>query len=910
MKLSLSTLLRWLLSFGIALAFQDDLLKKCSQSGFCHRNRQYAKNIQESRNSHYSLDQGSLEFDTNNHTIQGFIIKSIKANQKDIKIPLPFTLDLFDGDKVRFRLDEHRSIKLGKAGINLQRYNETEHWAFDPDYIPIRQEVIAKSPTFWNKKDFTFTADRFTVTLSSQDFQINVKYDSADVLTVNSDNMLNFEHYRTLEENFENINEEEEPFNMFKDSFADSKSDSIPLGPESVALDFKFHGISNLYGIAEHADSLRLRDTSNIDPYRLYNVDVFQYKLNSTLPMYGSIPFVVGIKESLSIGLFWMNPSDTWIDIQYGHSDSSTHWMSESGIIDFIVIVQETPKLVTESYVNITGKPMLPLLSSVGYHQCRWNYNDEKDVLTVDSLMDKWQIPYDFLWLDLEYTDQKQYFTWKPDAFPNPTRMLSKLAFLGRNLVTLIDPHIKSNYHISEAIIAAKVYVRNALNKPFFGQCWPGESIWIDTFNPLASKLWSKFVQTFISTPSNLYIWNDMNEPSIFDGPETTAPKDLLHYNGFEERSVHNLYGLTVHQATYDSFVDMNPNKRPFVLTRSFFSGSQRTAATWTGDNVANWEYLQLSIPMVLSHNIVGMPATGADIAGFFGNPDDELLIRWYQAGIWYPFFRAHAHIDTRRREPFLLNERTRSVVTEFIRLRYQLLPTLYTAFHDSHSRGIPIMNPMIYEHPNVANFYDIDDQFYLGEQGILVKPVTSANTKSIPITFPSGVFYDLQNLEIAHFGTLETKTVSAPLEKLPAYIAGGHIITRKDQYRRSSRLMQNDPYTLVIAPTAYGTAKGRLYVDDGETFAYKQGKFLEVELEYNKNVIYGTVLHKDTSSFFNDISIEKIVIAHHPDGKVAETCTLELDDIRTNIEVIHEDHSHVIKNPGIQIGQDWKIIL
>ena len=190
------------------------------------------------------------------------------------------------------------------------------------------------------------------------------------------------------------------------------------------------------------------------------------------------------------------------------------------------------------------------------------------------------------------------------------------------------------------------------------------------------------------------------------------------------------------------------------------------------------------------------------------------------------------------------------------------------------------------------------------------MKPVTSANTKSIPITFPSGVFYDLQNLEIAHFGTLETKTVSAPLEKLPAYIAGGHIITRKDQYRRSSRLMQNDPYTLVIAPTAYGTAKGRLYVDDGETFAYKQGKFLEVELEYNKNVIYGTVLHKDTSSFFNDISIEKIVIAHHPDGKVAETCTLELDDIRTNIEVIHEDHSHVIKNPGIQIGQDWKIIL
>lgn len=909
MSLLRTVILVWVISFKLVFAFQDDLLKTCSQSGFCHRNRQYAKNIRESKKLHYLIDEDSLEFNTNTHNLRGYILKSVQANKKETKVSLPFTLDFIDGDKVRFRLDEDRSNSLDQPGINSRRYNCTETWAFGPDYTPLKQKATLKPPTVFNKK-YTLIAGKFTVLLDPNNFRIEVQYNSKDVLTVNADNLLNFEHYRTIEENFENMNEEEEAFNMFKDSFADSKLDTIPFGPESVALDFKFHDISNLYGIPEHADSFKLRDTSKSDPYRLYNVDVFQYNLNSTMPMYGAVPLVIGIEDSMSIGLFWVNPADTWVDIRYEETGSSTHWMSESGIIDFIIIVHETPKLVTESYVNITGKPMLPLLPSIGYHQCRWNYNDEKDILSVDSLMDKWQIPYDFLWLDLEYTDQKRYFTWKPDAFPEPLRMLRKLYTTGRNLVTLIDPHIKTNYHISDSILSAGVAVKNAIQKPFFGQCWPGESLWIDTFSPLANKVWSKFVQTFVSYATNLYIWNDMNEPSIFDGPETTAPKDLIHHEGFEERAVHNLYGLTVHQATYDSYIDMNPNKRPFILTRAFFSGSQRTAATWTGDNLANWGYLQLSIPMILSQNIAGMPVAGADIAGFFGNPDDELLIRWYQAGMWYPFFRAHAHLDTKRREPYLFNEPTRSIVTQYIKLRYQLLPTFYTAFHDSHTRGVPIMNPMIYEHPRVPAFYDLDDQFYLGEQGILVKPVTTPGTDNVSVTFPAGIFYDLHTLKTAHVGLLETKIVPSPIHALPAYIEGGHIITKKEQYRRSSKLMQYDPYTLVIAPNVEGKATGRLYIDDGETFSYKEGQYLDIEMEYTRQALTGKVINKFESSDFNTVTIDKVIIAKYPGEQFGDSCTLQSNGAERDIKIVHDVHSHVVKNLGIKVGEDWKILL
>lgn len=215
---------------------------------------------------------------------------------------------------------------------------------------------------------------------------------------------------------------------------------------------------------------------------------------------------------------------------------------------------------------------------------------------------------------------------------------------MGRNLVVLIDPHLKKDYEISDRVINENVAVKDHNGNDYVGHCWPGNSIWIDTISKYGQKIWKFFFERFIDLPAdltNLFIWNDMNEPSIFDGPETTAPKDLIHDNYIEERSVHNIYGLSVHEATYDAIKSIySPSdKRPFLLTRAFFAGSQRTAATWTGDNVANWDYLKISIPMVLSNNIAGMPFIGADIAGFAEDPTPELIARWYQAGLWYPFF-------------------------------------------------------------------------------------------------------------------------------------------------------------------------------------------------------------------------------------------------------------------------------
>jgi mannosyl-oligosaccharide alpha-1,3-glucosidase len=195
-----------------------------------------------------------------------------------------------------------------------------------------------------------------------------------------------------------------------------------------------------------------------------------------------------------------------------------------------------------------------------------------------------------------------------------------------------------------------------------------------------------------------------MNEPSVFNGPEITMPKDNIHDDGWEHRDLHNMYGWWMANATAKA-VSTRTKKpiRPFVLTRSFFAGSQRFGAMWTGDNQANWEHLEIALPMLLSQGIAGMPFAGglhipgdvlivADVGGFFGNPEPELLVRWYQSGAFYPFFRAHAHIDTKRREPWLFGEPYTSHIRDALRLRYQLLPAIYTTFHKSSVTGLPIL--------------------------------------------------------------------------------------------------------------------------------------------------------------------------------------------------------------------------
>ncbi|KAH3722573.1 alpha 1,3-glucosidase [Pelomyxa schiedti] len=243
-------------------------------------------------------------------------------------------------------------------------------------------------------------------------------------------------------------------------------TDSKPHGPTAVGMDISFPGAKHVYGIPEHAAEFDLKTTTGTgsvykDPYRMFNLDVFEYIVDDPMALYGSIPLMIAHSPTHSVGVLWLNPSETWVDVADGSSGKETWWISESGIVDVFILRGPTPKDIFEQVAALLGTTPIPPLFALGYHQCRWNYKDEPDVKQVDNDFDKYYIPYDVIWLDIEHTNGKRYFTWDEHKFPTPELMQDHLASKGRKLVTIVDPHIKrdSNYWIHTEATEKDLYV-------------------------------------------------------------------------------------------------------------------------------------------------------------------------------------------------------------------------------------------------------------------------------------------------------------------------------------------------------------------------------------------------------------------------------------------------------------------
>jgi alpha 1,3-glucosidase len=848
-----------------------------------------------------------------------------------------------------------------------ERYNEAEKWAIVGGTQVSTGAAISEADDSVTRIVYG-PKSNFEVVITHNPLGLEFKRDGETQIKFNDRGFLNMEHWRAKvdkpqpaegEEAKETESTSEDESTWWDESFG-GNTDSKPRGPEAVALDISFPGYNHVFGAAEHAGPLSLKETRGgegkyDDPYRLYNSDVFEYEMDSPMTLYGSIPFVQAQKKDSTVGVFWLNTAETWIDITKSTSltnplsmgvasqtTTTTHWISESGLLDVFVFLGPTPQDVIGAYSELTGYSQLPQQFAIAYHQCRWNYVTDEDVKDVDRKFDKNDIPYDVIWLDIEYTDGKKYFTWDPMTFPKPLDMQEQLDEHERKLVYIIDPHIKNenNYPVVEELKKQDLATHNKDGNIYEGWCWPGSSHWVDAFNPKAREWWKSLFKysSFKGTAKNSWLWNDMNEPSVFNGPETTMPKDNLHHGQWEHRDVHNANGLTFVNATYNALLardkeEEKHNVRPFVLTRSFYSGSQRMGAMWTGDNQAVWSHLEASIPMILSMNIAGFPFAGADVGGFFGNPSEELLARWYQTGAFYPFFRGHAHIDTRRREPYLASEPYKSVITQALRLRYSLLPAWYTAFHEASTSGAPILRPNYYVHPSDEKGFAVDDQFYVGSTGLLAKPITAEGATSTEIYLAD----DEKYYDYFDFWTYQGPgkyKVSAPLDVIPLFMQGGNIIPRRDRPRRSSGLMKYDPFTLVVAIGKSGDAEGTLYLDDGESFDFQDGAFIHRRFHFDHETRAltsedltpaGTALSKKAKEYLKsmeNVRVERIVVLGAPESWSSSTSVDVSEELsgkaksegvrKAALEYHGPDEGRaawaVVRDPGVKIGAGWKV--
>ncbi|KAL5483105.1 ROT2 [Sanghuangporus weigelae] len=832
--------------------------KTCSQAAFCRRGRALSARAHEagsSWKSPYSIDPSTVYFSPEEASFSAAVKSSIYP---DIKFKIDLRV-LQDG-VVRVRMDEIDGLR--------KRYDEAASWAL------ISQPKVSNEVKWTlGKKDVRAAYGVNEVVVQLSPLKISLLRGGKEEIVLNGDGLLHMEHFRSKEgkkivetpqsPEGEDDGQQQEVlqtphenpaawFEGEEDGWWEetwkSWTDSKPKGPESLSIDISFPRHGHLYGIPQHATVLDLPTTTGDspsfeEPYRLMNADVFEYLADSPMSLYGSIPLLYAHASSGStVGVFHVVGSETWIDVSHPREGSSnTHWISESGILDTFLLPGPTPADVAAQYARLTGTPVLPADWALGYHQCRWNYVSSEDVRSVQKRFDAEDIPVDVFWLDIEYAEEHKYFIWDKKSFPDPVDMIKDVEAIGRKMVIIVDPHLKrtSSYPVySEAQDLDVLIKKPDGTTEYEGWCWTGSSAWVDFFHPKSWSWWKKLFKTtppkdgeesgfrWIESTDSVGIWNDMNEPSIFNGPEITMQKDSVHYGGWEHRDVHNINGMLFTNQTWQALHERSdPPKRPFVLTRSFFAGSQRFGAMWTGDNLGTWEHMEVGLKMVLANGLGGMSFAGADVGGFFGNPEPEMLVRWYQLGAFFPFFRAHAHIDTKRREPYLLDEPYKSIIKDVLRLRYKLLPIWYTAFRETSVTGVPVLRPQFFMFPHDEKGASLDDQFYVGSSGLLVKPVTRKGVTEATIYFSDNQpYYDFFTNAV-HRGGQREVTIQAELDQLPLFIRGGSIIPTRERPRRSSTLMRSDPFTLRIALNKEGRATGELYLDDGDGYAYEKGE-------------------------------------------------------------------------------------
>ncbi|KAG5455820.1 MAG: glycoside hydrolase superfamily, partial [Olpidium bornovanus] len=393
-------------------------------------------------------------------------------------------------------------------------------------------------------------------------------------------------------------------------------------------------------------------------------------------------------------------------------------------------------------------------------------------------------------------------------------------------LVTIVDPHVKrdNEYHVYSDARSKDLFVKTKEGKEFEGSCWPGSSCWLDCTNPAAREwLANNFVE-YIAGKTNLFTWNDMNEeamqfsvsrilfqPSVFSGPEITMPKDVIHFNGVEHRDVHNLFGqLFVSVSVGGACRGEAPPAMGRDLDRGQFCAVGTPSRVRTDDPLRR--YRGFTFCRRWARDVQNLPKTlraGAN----------ELLVRWYQAGVFQPFFRAHAHIDTKRREPWLLGEPYTSQIRAAVRARYVLLPLWYTLFWKASVTGVPWVGamvvsfrtncataygtakicsrPMFMEFPDDESMFAVDDQWMVGES-LCVKPVVSQGATTVEILLPGPeTWYDYFTFQ-PYQGP--KATVATPLQKIPVFMRGGTAIPRRERFRRSSDAMRLDPITWVVA--------------------------------------------------------------------------------------------------------------
>ncbi|KFO22135.1 hypothetical protein H920_16515 [Fukomys damarensis] len=597
-----------------------------------------------------------------------------------------------------------------------------------------------------------------------------------------------------------------------------------------------------------------------------------QYKRNS----YGVHPYYMALEEDGSAhGVLLLNSNAMDVTLQ---PTPALTYRTIGGILDFYMVLGPTPELVTQQYTE--------------------------DVQHVD----------------IDYMDRKLDFTLSPN-FQNLGLVVEQMKKNGTRFILILDPAISGNEtHYLTFTRGQKdnVFIEwPDTNDVVWGKVWPelpnvniDESLdhetqvklyrahvaFPDFFRNSTTAWWKKEIQELYSNPREPAkslkfdgLWIDMNEPSNFmDGSVEGCRNEILNnppympYLASRDRGlssktlcmeseqilldgssvqhydVHSLYGWSQTRPTYEAVQEVT-GQRGIVITRSTFPSSGRWAGHWLGDNTAAWDELGKSIIGMMEFSLFGIPYTGADICGFFGDAEYEMCARWMQLGAFYPFSRNHNTIGTRRQDPVAWNSTFEMFSRKVLQTRYTLLPYLYTLMYKAHTEGSTVIRSLLHEFTHDRSTWDIDRQFMLGP-AVLVSPVLESNTSEILAYFPRGQWYDY-SMEYGHESTGVWEILKAPLDHINLHVRGGYILPWQEPAINTHSSRQNF-MGLTVALDDGGKAEGQIFWDDGQSIdTYENGNYFLAKFAAAENTLHIQVIHNKFLSDSNPLKVGYIKI-------------------------------------------------
>jgi alpha-glucosidase len=692
-----------------------------------------------------------------------------------------------------------------------------------PDLIRVRaafeKQIPAKDHSWAIAKD-DWTTPRWT--LSETTDAVTVATDEVEVVVHRSPLLIEFRDART----HQTINSDQRP--MAYDSKGQlAKTLFDPKAGNFIAVAKKLGFDEHFYGLGEKAARLDKRRGFFVN----WNSDTPGYTEGKD-PIYQTIPFYLGLQHGAAYGIFFDNSYRSYFD--FGRSSQQRAWFgAEGGELNYYFFYGPAIKKILGRYADLTGHMPLPPMWALGNQQSRWSYYPDTMVEQVAREYRERDLPLDVIHLDIDYMRGYRVFTFDQQRFPNPKALTDKLARQGIKLVTIVDPGVKHDppgassdgrYFVFEQGLEKNYFQRRSNGELFVPRVWPGESVFVDYTLPEARRWWGDLFRVYVDN-GVAGIWNDMNEPADFVDQTGKNQLDVVSYdNG--EKTTHaknrNTFALLMAQATYEGLERLRPDARPYIITRAGYAGIQRYATMWTGDTNSTWDALALNIPMFTTLGLSGEPFVGSDVGGFIGRGNGELLVRSYEVSFLAPFCRNHKVIDGYDQEPWRFGKYYEDVIRKYLKLRYALLPFLYTTLEEAHRTGVPLFRPLLLNYQDDSNTYNIDDQFMVGED-LLVAPIMKPDVTRRLVYLPPGSWYDYWTNKKYAGGTMID--VEAPLDTVPLFVRAGAMIPTVPP-RNYVRERPDDPVTFNIYPDDKGLASGTLYEDDGASPAYKREVF------------------------------------------------------------------------------------